>query len=57
MYCLVSVNLWKCGLCLKLTVTYMIGDNTEHELEWKKLGKRISTLTQRHNDKYNFELC
>ena len=57
MYCLVSVNLWKCGLCLKLTVTYMIGDNTKHELEWKKLGKRISKLTQRNNDKYNFELC
>ena len=57
MYCLFSVNLWKCGLCLKLTVKFMIGDNTEHELKWKKLGKSISTLTQRNNDKYNFELC
>ena len=36
MYCLVSVNLWKCGSCLKLTVTYMIEDKTAHEVECKK---------------------
>ena len=45
MYCLVSVNLWKCGLCLKLTVTYMIGDKTAHEVECRKIDKSFSTLT------------
>ena len=43
MYCLVSVNLWKCGLCLKLTVAYMIGDKTAYEVECKNRQKFFYT--------------